>query len=88
MSTGEQRGAFDLRDDIHIKLAQAKGICRVIHGAGDLAEIGKDSIQYSLWVVDELLDDAKKAVDDLYQQCTEKGRSDAPQKPEALPPSP
>jgi hypothetical protein len=29
--------AFDLRDEICIKLAQAKGICNVIHGGRDLA---------------------------------------------------
>jgi hypothetical protein len=40
--------AFDLRDEIHIKLAQAKGICNVIHGAQDLAVIGDKSIKDSL----------------------------------------
>jgi len=57
--------AFALRDDIHIKLAQAKGVCRVIHGAEDMAVIGDRAIKDSLWVVDELLDAAKKAVDEL-----------------------
>jgi hypothetical protein len=71
-SSDERLSAFDLRDLIHIKLGQAKGICWVIHGVGDLANVGEESIKNSLDVVDELLEEAEKAVDALYEQSAEK----------------
>jgi hypothetical protein len=68
----------DLRDEIQKKLSQASGICYVIRVCPDAATIN-ESIRDSLWAVDELLEDAKKAVDELYQQLTStgKGGSDA-----------
>jgi hypothetical protein len=63
----EPESAFDLRDDIHKKLSQAKGICEVIRTNREAPAINR-SISDSLWAVDELLEDAKNAVNELYKQ--------------------
>ena len=63
-------GVMGLRDEIDKKLAQAKGICNLIHAGGDLGVIGDRSIKASLWAVDELIEDAEKAVDALYEQVS------------------
>jgi hypothetical protein len=57
--------AHELRDEINKKLAQAKGICWVIHGGEDLAVIGDESIKDSLWAVDELIEQAQSAFKEL-----------------------
>jgi hypothetical protein len=66
--SGEQsRDAFDLRDEICKKLSQADGICTVICSMSDMANT---PVSASLWAASELIDDAKEAVDKLYEQAS------------------
>lgn len=67
--TSSALSAFDLRDEIDKKLSQAKGICGVIRVGRDMAMVEKE-IRASLWVVDELIEDAEKAVNELHLQAS------------------
>jgi hypothetical protein len=67
-SSGERSSrALHLRDEIDKKLAQAKGICIVICEMHDMANT---PVSASLWAASELIEDAKKAVDGLYEQAS------------------
>lgn len=59
--------AFDLRDEISKKLSQAKSICIVICSMSDMANT---PVSASLWAAEELIEDVKKAVDELYEQAS------------------
>lgn len=64
-SAGERlRKAVELRDEIYKKLAQAQGICGVIHGARDMALI-EESIRDSMWAATELIEQAQTAFKEL-----------------------
>ena len=62
---GSVPDALDLMDEIHKRLSQAKGICRVIHGNPDAKATGDRSICDSLWAVDELIEEAQRAFNEL-----------------------
>ena len=63
----EASSAFDLRDEINRKLRQAKGICIVIC---DTRDMDNTPVSASLWAASELIEEAEKAVDALYEQAS------------------
>ena len=66
-ASAEASSAFDLRDEIDKKLRQAKGICIVICDTRDMANT---PVSASLWAASELIEQAQKAVDALYEQAS------------------
>ena len=61
----EPRTALDLIDEINKKLEQSRGICEMVRTNPNAKAI-TGAISDSLWAVDELLEDAKKAAKGLY----------------------
>jgi hypothetical protein len=68
LASTEASSAFDLRDEIGKKLMQADAICTAVRLAGEL-HTDHRTVEGSLWAASELIGDAKKAVDALYEQA-------------------
>jgi hypothetical protein len=67
---GTMPNATNLKDEIDKKLAQADGILSVTRCARDFLD-RESPICDALWAASELIEDSKRAVQELYEQAQE-----------------